>query len=159
MTPNELRAIEFLFTANPTGPRDLPDWLLHLIETGDEGSLSPELVTVGVLMFIRREHPGIKAIAARRMISTFMQPDHIDATMERLLAFKMACSFERLRRCGLIADFQIKDIFDLEEDVLVKITEEDRAFFESNPSEEAHREWMKNRYALASAVASSLPKA
>jgi hypothetical protein len=149
LTATERRIIEFLFTAPPTEVRDFPDWLLERLGCDGEGNPSAELLTTGTLLLVRREHPALKAMDARRLASTYLEPDRIERTLARLLAFSLACSFERLRRAGLIADVEMNDIFDLNGNVLVKLHDDDARFFASHPSEAEKREWMRTRLGLS----------
>jgi hypothetical protein len=50
LTATERRIVEFLFTANPAGLRELPDWLLRLLDCDPDDHPSPELLMAGTLL-------------------------------------------------------------------------------------------------------------
>ena len=123
MTDAELRIIEFLMTSEATGPADLPDWMLALLEGDRPDELSHELITAS-LIYVRRLHPGIRFNAARALIAGYADdPAQIEELSGRIAAFRLACCFERLKRSGRFEDVFIDDPFDPEGSVSVKLTE------------------------------------
>jgi hypothetical protein len=135
MTEAERRIVEFLITSNATEITDLPDWFLALLE--DEGGDEPshEMITAASLMLIRREQPGIRFGAARRLLAEYAgDPAKLGELSGKIRAFRLSCAFERLKRAGLYEDVLLGDPFDLEGEVSVRLSEEDRRFFASNPS-------------------------
>ena len=124
MTDAELRIIEFLMTSDATRPADLPDWLLVLLEGNPQEELSHELITTASLMYVRRLHPGISVDAARALITEYAaDPARLEELSGRIMAFRLSCCFERLRRAGRLEDVLIDDPFDPEGVVSVKLTE------------------------------------
>jgi hypothetical protein len=135
MTEAERRIVEFLITSNATEMADLPDWLLSLVERESGEGPSQELITAASLMLVRRERPGIKFGAARRLLSGYAgDPAKLAEFSAKIQAFRLSCAFERLKRAGLYEDVYLGDPFDLEGEVSVRLSDEDRRFFDSNPS-------------------------
>ena len=124
MTEAELRIIEFLLTSGATRPADLPDWLLALLEGEGSEELSHELITAASLIYVRRERPGISFAAARALIAeSAADPAQLAELAGRIIAFRLACCFERLKRSGRFEDVFIDDPFDLDGVVSVRLTE------------------------------------
>ena len=124
MTEAELRIIEFLLTSGATRPADLPDWLLALLEGDGSEELSHELITAASLIYVRRQRPGIRFAAARVLIAEYAaDPAQLAELAGRIIAFRLACCFERLKRSGRFEDVFIDDPFDPEGAVSVKLTE------------------------------------
>ena len=124
MTDAELRIIEFLRTSDATGPADLPDWMLALLEGDRPEELSHELITAATLIYIRRQRPGISFGTARALIAEYAaDPVRLEELSGRIAAFRLACCFERLKRAGRFEDVVIDDPFDLDGAVAVKLTE------------------------------------
>jgi hypothetical protein len=124
MSDAELRIIEFLMTSDATQPADLPDWLLALLECDLQEELSHELITAASLMYVRRLRPGINFDAARALIAEYAaDPARLEDLSGRIMAFRLACCFERLKRSGRFEDVLIDDPFDPESVVSVKLTE------------------------------------
>ena len=124
MTDAELRIIEFLMTSDATRPADLPDWLLALLEGDCREESSHELITTASLMYARRLHPGISFDAARALITEYAaDPARLEELSGRIMAFRLSCCFERLKRAGRFEDVLIDDPFDPEGVVSVKLTE------------------------------------
>ena len=124
MTDAELRIIGFLMTSDATRPADLPDWLLALLEGDGSEELSHELITAATLMYVRRLHPGISFGAARALIAEYAaDPAQLAELSGRIMAFRLACCCERLKRSGRFEDVFIDDPFDPEGAVSVKLTE------------------------------------
>ena len=122
MTEAELRIIEFLMTSDATGPADLPDWLLSLLEADRHEEMSHELITAATLMYVRRLHPGIGFAAARALIAEYAaDPAGLEELAGRITAFRLSCCFERLKRAGRFEDVLIDDPFDPEGVVSVKL--------------------------------------
>ena len=124
MTNAELRIIECLMTSDATRPADLPDWLLALLESDSQEELSHELITTASLMYVRRLNPGISFDAARALIAEYAaDPARLEELSGRIMAFRLSCCFERLKRAGRFEDVFIDDPFDPEGTVAVKLTE------------------------------------
>ena len=124
MTDAELRIIEFLMTSDATRPADLPDWLLDLLEGECQDELSHELITTASLMYARHLHPGISFATARALIAEYVaDPVRLEELSGRIMAFRLACCFERLKRAGRFEDVLIDDPFDPDGAVAVKLTE------------------------------------
>jgi hypothetical protein len=124
MTDAELRIIEFLMTSDATRPADLPDWLLALLETDRHEVLSHELITAASLMYVRRLHPGISFDTAWALLAEYASdPARLEDLSGRIMAFRLSCCFERLKRSGRLEDVFIDDPFDPDGAVLVKLTE------------------------------------
>jgi hypothetical protein len=124
MTEAELRIIAFLMTSHATRPADLPDWLLATLEGDGSEELSHELITAATLIYIRRERPGIRFGAARALAAEYAaDPARLEELSGRIVAFRLACCFERLKRAGRFEDVFLDDPFDLEGTVAVKLTE------------------------------------
>ena len=124
MTDAELRIIEFLMTSDATRPADLPDWLLALLEDDHSEELRHELITAATLIYLRRQHPGIRFGTARALIAEYAaDPARLEELSGRIAAFRLACCFERLKRAGRFEDVFIDDPFDPESEVSVKLTE------------------------------------
>ena len=124
MTDAELRIIEFLMTSDATRPADLPDWLLELLEDDHHEELSHELITTASLLYVRRLHPGISVDAARALITEYAaDPARLEELSGRIMAFRLSCCFERLKRAGRFEDVLIDDPFDPDGAVAVKLTE------------------------------------
>ncbi|MFO0888259.1 MAG: hypothetical protein U0790_03825 [Isosphaeraceae bacterium] len=124
MTEAELRIIAFLMTSHATGPADLPDWLLSLLEGDDAEEPSHELITAAALMYVRRLRPGIGFGAARSLIAEYAaDPARLEDLSARIAAFRLSCCLERLKRAGRFEDVLIDDPFDPEGVVAVKLTE------------------------------------
>jgi len=124
MTEAELRIIAFLFTSHATRPADLPDWLLALLEGDRPEELSHELITAASLMYIRRQRPGINFDDARALIAAYAaDPAGLEELAGRITAFRLSCSFERLKRAGRFEEVLIDDPFDPEGAVAVTLTE------------------------------------
>jgi hypothetical protein len=108
MTDAELRIVAFLMTSDATRPADLPDWLLALLEGDREDELSHELITAASLLYARRLRPGIGLDAARaRMADYAADPARLDDLCGRMMAFRLSCCFERLKRAGRFEDVVI----------------------------------------------------
>jgi hypothetical protein len=132
MTDAELRIIEFLMTSDATRPADLPDWLLALLEHDRGEGPSHELITAAALMYVRRLHPGIGLDAARSLIARYAaDPPRLAELSDRIAAFRLSCSFERLRRAGRFEGVLIDDPFDPDGIVVVKLTEAGRRSVDS----------------------------
>src|SRR3954454_2626172 len=143
MTNAELRIIEFLMTSDATRPADLPDWLLALLEGDRPEELSHELITAATLMYVRRLHPGIGFGAARALIAEYAaDPARLEDLSARIMAFRLSCCFERLRRAGRFEEVLIDDPFDPEGVVSVKLTEaESRSVSPaSTPRDSSHKQ-------------------
>jgi hypothetical protein len=124
MTDAELRIIEFLMTSDATRPADLPDWLLALLEGEYPDELSHELITAASFIYVRRQRPGISFEAARALIAGYAaDPARLEELSGRIMAFRLACCFERLKRLGRFEDVFIDDPFDPDSAVAVKLTE------------------------------------
>jgi hypothetical protein len=124
MTDAELRILEFLKTSDATGPADLPDWMLALLEGNRPEELSHELITAASLLYVRRLRPGISLDAAQVLLAEYAaDPARLAELSGRITAFRLACCFERLKRAGRFEDVFIDDPFDPESDVSVKLTE------------------------------------
>jgi hypothetical protein len=124
MTDAELRIIAFLMTSDATRPADLPDWLLALLEDDRSEELSHELITAATLIYIRRQRPGISFGTARALIAEYAtDPARLEELSGRIVAFRLACCFERLKRAGRFEDVLIDDPFDPDGTVAVKLTE------------------------------------
>ena len=124
MTDAELRIIEFLVASDATRPAEFPDWLLALLEGDRPEELSHELITTASLMYVRRLRPGISFDSARALLAEYADdPARLEDLSGRITAFRLACCFERLKRCGRIEDVFIDDPFDLEGVVSVELTE------------------------------------
>ena len=124
MTDAELRILEFLRTSDATGPADLPDWMLALLEGDHPEEMSPELITAASLLYARRLHPGIGLDDARAFMAEYVaDPARLADLSDRFAAFRLACAFERLRHSGRLADVFIADPFDPEAEVSERLTE------------------------------------
>jgi hypothetical protein len=124
MTDAELRIIEFLMTSDATEPADLPDWLLALLDADGRDEPSHELITTASLMYVRRLHPGIRFEDARALIAAYTdEPARLEDLTGRIMAFRLSCCFERLKRLGRLEGVLIDDPFDPDGDVSVKLTE------------------------------------
>ena len=124
MTEAELQIIAFLFTSDATGPADLPDWMLALLEGNRPEELSHELITAASLLYVRRQQPGISFDTARDLIAEYASdPARLEDLFGRITAFRLSCCFERLKRAGRFEDVLIDDPFDPEGVVSVKLTE------------------------------------
>jgi hypothetical protein len=111
-------------TCDATGPADLPDWMLALLEGEGPEELSHELITAASLIYIRRLRPGISLDTARVLLAEYaVDPARLAELSGRITAFRLACCFERLKRAGRFEDVFIGDPFDPESDVSVKLTE------------------------------------
>jgi hypothetical protein len=123
MTDAELRIIEFVITSDATRPADLPDWMLTFLDGDAEREPSHELITAASLMYVRRLHPGIRFATARALIAEYASdPARLEDLHGRIMAFRLSCCFERLKRSGRVEDVLIDDPFDPEGDVSVKLT-------------------------------------
>ncbi len=140
MTEGERRIIEHLMTSNATEMEDLPDWFLGLMERRDGEEPSRELITAASLLLVRRERPGIRFGAALHILAGyFSDPTRFKELAAKIQAFRLSCSFERLRRAGFYEEVVMGDPFDLDGEVSVRLTESDWNFFNSNPTKrEAH---------------------
>jgi hypothetical protein len=135
MTEGERRIVEHLMTTNATEMEDLPDWFLGLMEHGDGEEPSRELITAASLMLVRWEWPGIGFGAARRILAGYAgDPARSEELAAKIQAFRLSCSFERLRRAGFYEEVVMGDPFDLDGEVSVRLTESDWKFFNSNPT-------------------------
>jgi hypothetical protein len=135
MTQDERRIVEHLMTTNATELEDLPDWFLGILEKGDGEEPTRELITAASLMLVRREQPGIGFGAARRVLAGYVSdPARYDELEAKIQAFRLSCSFERLRRAGLYEEVVMGDPFDPNGEVSVRLTESDWEFFNSNPT-------------------------
>jgi hypothetical protein len=124
MTDAELRIVAFLMTSDATCPADLPDWLLALLEGDGQEELSHELITAASLLYARRLRPGIGLDAAWALIADYAaDPARLEDLCGRMMAFRLSCCFERLKRAGRFEDVLIEDPFDPEGVVSVKLTE------------------------------------
>ena len=149
MTRAERRIVEFLLTSNATEMADLPDWFLALIEEEGGEEMSHELITAASLMLLRRERPGIKFGAARRVLAGYAEdPAALELLEGKIQAFRLSCSFERLRRAGFYEDVLIGDPFDLDGVVSVRPSEEDRRFFDSEPTRQEVHMRMQGRWGM-----------
>jgi hypothetical protein len=123
MTDAELRIIEFLMTSDAATPAELPDWLLMLVE-GDGGEPGHELITTASLMYVRRERPGISFDATREVIAGYAEdPSRLEEMQGRIMAFRLSCAFERLKRSGRFEEVFIDDPFNLDGQVSVMLNE------------------------------------
>jgi hypothetical protein len=124
MTDAERQIIAFLAASDATRPADLPDWLLDLLEGDQPDELSHELITTASLLYARRLRPGISLDSAWALIAEYAaDPARLEDLSGRITAFRLACCFERLKRCGRIEDVLIDDPFDLDGIVSVRLTE------------------------------------
>ena len=106
MTDAELRIIAFLETSDATGPAELPDWLLALLEGDAHEQPSHELITAATLLYLRRVRPGIGFEAARDLLAGYVaNPARLEELSGRIAAFRLSCCFERLRRGPLRGGF------------------------------------------------------
>ena len=122
MTEAELRIVEFLMTSDAIRPADLPDWLLALLEADRHEEMSHELITAATLMYVRRLHPGIGFDAALALIAEYAaDPAQLEDLSARIMAFRLSCCLERLKRAGRLEDVLIDDPFDPEGVVSVKL--------------------------------------
>jgi hypothetical protein len=129
MTEAERRIVEFLITSNATEMADLPDWLLGLVERESGEGPSQELITAASLMLVRRERPGIKFGAARRLLAGYAEdPAKLAELSAKIQAFRVSCSLERLKRAGLYEEVHGGDPFDPKGEVSVRLSEEDWRF-------------------------------
>ena len=125
MTDSDIRIIAFLEASAATRPADLPDWMLALLEGDHPEEMSPELITAASLIYARRLRPGIGLDAARALMAEYAaDPARLADLSERIAAFQLACTFERLKRAGRIEDVFIDDPFDPGAEVSVKLTED-----------------------------------
>jgi hypothetical protein len=141
MTDAELRIIAFLMTSDATGPADLPDWLLALLDADGPEEPSHELITAASLMYVRRLHPGIRFATARALIAEYASdPARLEDLCGRITAFRLSCCFERLKRSGRVENVLIDDPFDPEGIVCVKLTEAEwrSVNLASTPRDSAH---------------------
>ena len=75
-------------------------------------------------MYVRRLHPGISFDTARALIAEHAaDPARLQDLSGRIMAFRLSCCFERLKRSGRSEDVLIDDPFDPEGTVSVKLTE------------------------------------
>ncbi len=149
MTEAERRIVEFLITSNAMEMADLPDWFLALLEEEGGDEPSHELITAASLMLLRRERPGIKFGAARRLLAEYAgDAAKLGELSGKIRAFRLSCAFERLKRAGLYEDVLVGDPFDLEGEVSVRLSEEDRRFFSSNPTRQEVQIRMQRRRGL-----------
>ena len=75
-------------------------------------------------MYVRRLHPGISFDAARALITEYAaDPARLEELSGRIMAFRLSCCFERLKRAGRFEEVLIDDPFDPEGVVSVKLTE------------------------------------
>src|SRR3954452_8568800 len=126
MTHDERRIIGFLMSSHATEMEYLPDWFLTLVEGDGGDELSHELITAASLMFVRRERPGIGFGTARRVLASYLSdPTKVEELAAKIQAFRLSCSFERLKRAGLYEEVFIGDPFDPDGEVSVRLTEED----------------------------------
>ena len=120
MTDSDIRIIAFLEASAATGPADLPDWMLALLEGDHPEEMSSELITAASLIYIRRLHPGIGLDAARALMAESADdPARLADLSARIAAFRLACAFERLKRAWRIEDVFIDDPFDPDAEVSV----------------------------------------
>jgi hypothetical protein len=123
MTQHERRIVEHFMTTNTTELENLPDWLLGILEKGDGEEPSRELITASSLMLVRRERPGIGFGAARRVLAGYAgDPARSEELIAKIQAFRLSCSFERLRRAGLYEEVAMGDPFDPNGEVSVRFT-------------------------------------
>jgi hypothetical protein len=126
MTDAELRIIAFLEASDATGPAELPDWLLALLEGDAHEEPSHELITAATLLYLRRVRPGIGFEAARDLLAGYAaDPARLEELSGRIAAFRLSCCFERLRRAGRFEEVTIDDPFDPEGVVSVTLTEQE----------------------------------
>src|SRR3954453_23421083 len=105
MTDAELRIIEFLMTSDAARPADLPDWMLALLEGDQPDEMTHELITAASLLYARRLWPGIGFHAARAQLAQYVDdPARLDDLYGRIIAFRLSCCFERLKRAGRFED-------------------------------------------------------
>ncbi len=124
MTDAERRIVAFLTTSDATEPADLPDWLLALLEGDGQDELSHELIITAALLYARRLHPGISVDAAHALMADYAaDPARLDELCERMMAFRLSCCLERLKRAGWLEDVLIDDPFDPQGVVSVTLTE------------------------------------
>jgi hypothetical protein len=136
MTDGERRIVEFLITSNATEMADLPDWLLGLVERESGEGPSRELITAASLMLVRRDRPGIKFGAARRLPAGYAEdPAKLAELGAKIEAFRLSCSLERLKRAGLYEEVHVGDPFDPDGEVSVRLSEEVWRFFNSAPTD------------------------
>jgi hypothetical protein len=149
MTHDERRIVEFLISSNATEMADLPDWFLGLVEgEGGEGP-SQELIMAASLMLIRRERPGIKFGAARRLLADYATDTaKVEELAVKIQAFRLSCGLERLKRAGLIEEVILGNPFDLESQVSVRLNEEDWRFWNSAPSRQEVQVQMQRRWGI-----------
>jgi hypothetical protein len=75
-------------------------------------------------MYIRRQRPGINFDDARALIAAYAaDPAGLEELVGRITAFRLSCSFERLKRAGRFEEVLIDDPFDPEGAVAVRLTE------------------------------------
>ena len=147
MTHAERRILEFLFTSNATELGDLPDWFLALIENDQKDELSQEFITAASFLFIRRERPGIKVSTARELLASYTgDPTKMEELSERIEVFRLWCCVDRLKRAGLYEDVSIEYPFYPDGQVAVNLTEADRQFFNSNPTQQEKHIRMQGRW-------------
>jgi hypothetical protein len=149
MTPGERRIVDFLTVSNASTMAELPDWFLALVEGDGGDGWSPELVTAASFLWVRREHPGIAFSTAQQFLASDADdPAKFEEWRMKIQAFRLSCGFERLKRAGLFEDVLLGDPFDLDGPVSVVLSEEDRAFFNGNPTKQDIHIRMQRRHGL-----------
>ncbi|HEY4590908.1 MAG TPA: hypothetical protein VIJ61_00790, partial [Thermoanaerobaculia bacterium] len=104
-----------------------------LLEGDRPEELSHELITTASLMYVRRLRPGISFGTARALIAEYAADPALLAELSgRIAAFRLSCSFERLKRAGRFEEVLIDDPFDPDGAVSVKLTETE--WWSANPA-------------------------
>jgi hypothetical protein len=149
MTQDERRIVEHLMTTIATELEDLPDWILGILEKGDGEEPSRELITAVSLMLVRRERPGIGFGAARRVLAGYVSdPARYDELAAKIQAYRLSCSFKRLKWAGLYEEVAMGDPIDPDGEVSVRLTKTDWEFFNSNPTKREVHMHLQGRLGL-----------
>jgi hypothetical protein len=145
MKSNHKSIIDFIFHSYKTTDevlKQLPNWLLNLVDETEEGKVTPETLTTVGLLYIRHQDPRASYEEALKLLQ--------DSDAQKLLDiaryFTIACSFERLKRAGVYKDVHILDVFDPDTPVSVELWEKDLEFINSGASPEDVRKYFDEKF-------------
>ena len=137
------RLVAYAATATDYDVADLgtfPDWFLAAFDARGADDLPPQAVFTAYL----------PAPAATIHVSPCPRPGDVQhESGERLwniaTAFALSCSFERLKRAGLLESYTIDDPFSLHGVGTCTFSEEDRRYYASAPLPEHLRQYVRGR--------------
>jgi hypothetical protein len=143
-TPDLDRLVAYVATATDYDTADLgtfPDWFLAAFDARPADDLPPQAVFAAYFLCARRDDPHLSVPAALDRVDQ----EPAERLWEIATAFTLSCSFERLKRAGLLDRYTVDDPFSLDGGGACSFPEEDRRYYASAPSPEHLRQYLRAR--------------